>query len=269
MSVNGVAGSGGIKPQARAILKSHLDSHFGSTLGTVEDIENIMMGLIQRESSFNPSARHPSVGDFRTRPGYTANRVWNTPTFQKIRQEGTSAQIGNLEHAFQAWGLMGSMGWNHIKKAGTGGGPTEIESSRPDLADQLMVEAGESVRDKLDGPGNMSSQILAGLVMWEAKWKQVTGSGTSWKAGRYTFSSRILAATAAYLGLGPKDLKTGLTPEAYARSVVFGDSYRKANGSTPSSTQMAATSNPSQAENKENGPIRTAASGNSLQTPGC
>jgi len=267
MSVSGVVRSNSSRQEIRAILRSHLDNYFSGTLGTVDDIENIMMGLIHRETGFDPDKRHKSVGDSRYSTRTTAYRAWNSPVFKNVLSTGNAEQKANLEQAFVAWGLMGSMGWNHIRNAG--GGPTEIERYRPDLAPQLMVNAGESVRDKMAGRENMSRQILAGLTMWEAKWRQVKGSGNSWQAGRYTFSTRILAATAAYLGLGPKDLKTGMTPEQYARSIVFGADYRAANNTDPKVASKPSKPNPTQAENKQQGPVQTAASGYNRQAPGC
>lgn len=254
--------STGFKQALRQVISETINSYFSGTLGQEPDIVNIVMALCYRESSFRPNQPGPVLP---LADSSIARDYWNSPVIVAARQNATPQQLANINEGLRAWGVMQVGGWNVVRGASkAGGGKTEIEKARPDLAGQLMVGPGESIRAKYDGETNLRTQVQAGLVMLESKWKQVKGSGISWKIGNFTFNSRISGAVAAYLGLGARDVVTGLTPQAYANSIVYGQAYQIANnGASPTGYQSASNAPAG------SGPAVTAASGNNQVPAGC
>ncbi len=245
------------------LITNHLNTHFSSTLAKETDIVNIVRALMFLESSGRGDAAGPSLP---LASSSIARDYWNSPTIVSARQSANQIQLANIQQGLRAWGLMQVGGWNLIRGA-TAGGKTEIEVSRPDLASQLMLNPGDSLSAVYGNPAEASRQILAGLVMLESKYKRVTGSGIEWKIGRFTFNSRISGSVAAYLGLGAKDVVTGITPQQYANSIVYGDAYKRANGKESPFKQSA--SNPS-AQRTRNGPsVTTGGSGRNKVPVGC
>lgn len=245
----------------RTTIQKVIESKFKSTLGQEKDIVNIFLALVHLESHFNVNAMgkpvSPSVSS-------GARDYWNSTVVQNVINTGTPAQKANLPTGYQAIGLTQVMGWNVVRGASKATNRCEVERLRPDLVDQLCSSAGDDLTTKFLGESGMENIITAGLVILEGKWKAVTQVKDGWKAGSWVFPLRISAAVAAYLGLGKKDVVTGITPTSYAASIVGGSNYLAANGtSSPivrdSQTQTASSS----------GPIINIASANNQAVAGC
>lgn len=267
-----VASSASSKPSSstswQQVVRQYIDElikeYFSGTLGKVNDITNIVMALIYKESTFRPNTPGPTLSLTNSS---IARDYWNSPAITSARGKAPygSQQAANINEGLRAWGLMQCGGWNLVRGASkAGGGKTEIEKARPDLAPQLMVGPGESIQAKIDGEQNARLQILAGLIMLESKWKQTHGSGLNWKIGRLTFNSQISGAVAGYLGLGRVDTKTGITPQAYSNSIVYGSAYKVANNGASSVGYQSASNNSSQKV-----AVATEASGKTQVTAGC
>jgi|HigsolmetaAR204D_1030405.scaffolds.fasta_scaffold11697_2 hypothetical protein len=253
------------KQSLRQIIDNCIRTYFSGTLGREPDIVNIVMSLIYLESSFRPDAIGPAIP---LSASSSARDYWNSSAIASILKSATPQQRANIEQGLRAWGLMQCMGWNVVRGASkAGGGKQEIERHRPDLAPRLTVAPGESIEAKYYGEANVENQILAGLVILESKYKAVRPSGNGFRIGRLTFSTKMPAAVAAYLGLGARDVRTGITPEQYANSICYGRAYEIANnGASP--TGYVPTANPTPSQSTK-GPSRTAASGHNQVTVGC
>jgi hypothetical protein len=247
----------------RAVITSTINANFANTLGTVTDIVNIVMALCYTESSLNPNgAPGPNVGITQN----IGKDYWTSTVIVAARATANPQQLANIGQGLNAWGLMQCGGWNLVKGASkAGAGRTEIEVSRPDLAPQLMVNAGESLSAKFHGDATVSNQILAGLVMLESKFKRVRGSGSAFQIGRFNFGLKIAAAVAGYIGLGSHD-SLGTTPQAYSNKIVYGSSYTAANG--PGSASKAAANNPN-AVQTAGGPVTVGSPSTNLTPVGC
>lgn len=220
------------KDSIKFSLQANISSSFAGTLGQVDDIVRLCLSLMFRESGLDPDGRHgDTVSSNRGTAGYkylTSSAVLN------ILNTGNPAQRANIMQGLNAWGLGQVMGWNFVR----GGGPAgkcQIEISRPDLAGALCVNPGESIQDKAWGSNNISTMVLASLVILESKYKNVvlTPKGYMSKGDPYNrvFPSKIEASIAAYLGLGTSD-RNGTTPQAYAASICYGNAYVSANGNS-------------------------------------
>lgn len=253
------------KQSLRQIITNSISTYFSATLGREADIVNIVMSLIYLESSFRVTAIGKSIP---IAVSSSARDYWNSSAVSCARATASAQQLANLQEGLQAWGLMQCMGWNLVRGGSIAGrGKQVIEAVRPDLAARLCVNPGESIRAKYYGEAGLENQILAGLVILESKYKAVKGSGTNFTIGVLSFSAKMPAAVAAYLGLGTKDVVTGITPQQYSNSICYGKAYQTANnGSAPAGNQAAA--NPSAQETKS-GPVITAASGNNQAPKGC
>lgn len=245
------------KQDIRQRLVDNIQLNFSATIGKEKDIVNIMMALIQLESSFRPDAAHltcePSISS-------GARDYWNSSVIQKKLVGADAVTFNNLRQGLRAWGLMASMGWNQVKGA-SGSGKCEIELQRPDLAPSLIVLPGDSISAKFDGVANIDNQLTVGLIMFESKYTKVAPRLVA--SGKY--SDKLTAAVSAYLGLGARDVRTGITPEAYASSIIRGQAYKIANGfDSPGAVITAST--PTQTVS---GPVTTAASGQNQVPPGC
>ncbi len=247
------------KQEVRQKVTEFIKAHFANTLGQAPDIVNIFMALMQRESSFNPTAKGPAYGQSHVTKilGYTAIKT-------KYAQ-GSALEKANITNAAAAFGLAQVTGYYCIKSCGPGG-KCELERLRPDICTPILIVAGGDVKSKLTGASTLDNQILAGLIVLEDKYKNVAPKLV--KSGK--FSNRLTAAVAAYLGLGTSD-SLGTTPEAYANSIIRGSAYQIANnGFSPDGKALTASASGSAPNKKsETGPVETIASGNNLSTAGC
>lgn len=249
----------------RGIIKTHLDTHFKSTLATQNDMVNIFLALMLRESSFDNGANSapPAIvakGSKGETAGYSylySSVIQNKlKEIEAIRSSGSSTddqkeaakqQYKNIYSGLTPFGLTQTMGWNHVKGASSTG-KCLIESARPDLAPGLVIAPGDSLKNFLLGDSNMSKNVLAGLIVLESKWNSCKPSKDGWRIGDYVYPLRISAAVSAYLGLGKAD-QLNTTPGAYTASIVGGSFYAKANGASApvirdSSIQYASSDGP-------------------------
>ena len=250
------------KQTVRAILKEYLKNNFASTLGQEKDIENICMALMYRESSFNTSAHGPAYGASHLRT------ILTYPAVSNVYAQGSADQRRNIVSSASAYGLGQVTGYYCIKGCGATG-KCEMERLRPDITGNIVVPPGVDVATTMLGDANISNQILAHLVVLEGKYKEIAPR----LVAKGTYSNKITAAVAAYLGLGGSD-SLGTTPQAYATSIIYGSAYKMANGGTGSDGSPllagagAATTNPV-SNQSANGPTISAASGQNLSVAGC
>lgn len=229
------AGSSAFKQKVRGVVSRLIDEHFKGTLGAEPNIVDYVMGLIQAESSFRPSALGPIVNETptaRQKQGSSrARQYMDSDSVQKVLSTGDPAQKKNVQGGKVAYGLMQVMGWNVVRGGSSKAKRCEIEETRrPDLALQLCVNAGDSIEAKLLGEDNIENNILAGLLILETKYLASRRKNGGWSAGGATFQSRLAAAVGAYLGVGGVDLRTGITSDQYVAMILGGESYRIANG---------------------------------------
>lgn len=257
----GSAGSSTIKQQVRTTITNLLSQYFSSTLNRETDIVNIVMAMVQQESSFNPSTPGPVIS---TSVSSGARDYWNSQPIQNLLVTGTPTQRSLASEGLRAWGLLQSMGWNHIQGASQKNGKTEIESSRPDLVGQLVFPPGTDLQEKFYGQASMSNQLLAGLVMLESKYKHITQTSKGWHYGSSSqyFNSKLAASIGAYLGLGGYDRATGMTPNQYVANIVYGSKYKLANNSSTAGVSTNTTTV------NTNQPVNIA-SGDNQYPPGC
>lgn len=230
-STNSVSSSTTTKQDVRAVITNCLSSYFSSTLNTEKDIVNLVMAMCQRESSFNIS----DVGPTSTVSDYT-----NSQPILNILSSGTSAQKANVIDGRRPWGLMQSMGYNHLKGCSLRNGKTQIEISRPDLVSMLVYAPGTDLSSIFNGASTIQYQIMAGLVMLESKWTSVTQKSGGYSYGTSTtyYSSKIAASIAAYIGVTGADVN-GTTADSYVAGIVGGSYYVAANGSNSSGTSSS------------------------------
>jgi hypothetical protein len=259
-STNSSSSSVTTKQNILTVVQQLLPQYFASTLNQVPDMVNIFMGLCYQEGALNPNIQpgYPQTANIN-KQGTVAYDYWQSTPIITARAQLNPTILANVTDGLRAWGLTQVGGWNVVRGASKSAGKTIIESSRPDLAGQLMVNPGDSIRAKYNGAANLNNMILAGLVILENKYTSfVKGSGTSWKAGNLTFNSRIAAAVAAYYGTS---LSANPTPYAYSASVMTGgasyNAAKSATGGATSSTNSTSTQ-PSNVSD-----------GNNQTVPGC
>lgn len=245
--------------EVRVKVKTLIEIHFSNTLGKmsphgIEHVVNLVMGLIYKESSFRPDnlgKQYPLNS-----PQWTEAYTYAKSAVIKPMLASSGQQRFNAVDAARAFGLMQVNGYYIIK--GAFGGKGELLRMSP-LAEPLMINPGDSVRDKLHGAQNVDNQLLAGLIVLQEKLRIAPG-----KVRDGSYGDVLTATFAGYLGHGAKDL-IGTTPTGYASSIIGGDAYAKANGKGVS---MAAVSNPT-FKAAAAGPVKTAASGQKLAIAGC
>lgn len=241
---------------------------FATTIGKEPDIQNIIMALIQRESSINPGVTGLSVKTASS----LARKIHNDPQVANVYNSASKTVQDNIDEMYIAWGAMQSMGWNHVYLTSF---PSEMISVNKELAKRVMVNLGDSIKAKMGGEQNYSNQVLAGMLMLTAKYNRVKRLGNGmWGIGTsstHQSSSRLSVAIAAYLGLGKQDVRTKLTPMQYVQDIVYGSSYKVANGDGIRTGPMPTTvvSNSSPQNTAANGPVMTAASGQNKHGVGC
>lgn len=225
-----------LRQKVRAVVTSTLDQHFKATLGTEPNIVNYVMALIYEESRFSPFARGPYVSEVPTakqkKSSRGARQYMNSASVINIIKLGDADQKRNIQSGKIAHGLMQVMGWNIVRGASASGKCEIEETRRTDLIDRLCIPAGDSIEAKLLKEENIENNVLAGLAVLERKYKACRLRDGGWSAGGSYFSTRLSCAVGAYLGVGGKDLVTGITADAYVASIMGGDSYRRANGSS-------------------------------------
>lgn len=236
-----------------AEVKSLIKAHFSATLGTIIDISNLVLACIYKESSFNPAANSGLHSEshfqrFKRYPPIAAMFSSNSTTEQ---------QLVNLRNSVAGFGLMQATGWYLIKGAGPDG-QNELQRMRSDLAAPLLVDPGIDINTIL-GPSNISNQILAGLIILEAKYKISGGLVASQPTKDRPYTSKISATFGSYLGQGFD--KRGMDPATYAASIIQGDAYKVATSGFALSGANKGT--------LAAGPIRTVASGTNPDTIGC
>jgi hypothetical protein len=244
------------KQVVRQIITSTLAQHFGSTLNTVPDIVNIVMGICQQEASLNPNITFHMEPHIDPKTG--AGDYWYSTPVQNILLNGSGAQKANVTDGSASWGIMQVMGYNIVRGGSLKSHKCLFETLKNPAAAGLLINAGDSIRSVLFQQATLQNQILAGLLVLESKWLIAGGkkSGNSYSINGCTFSSQIALACAGYNGWVPS------TAYRYSASVMTGGhSYTIANGPGGGSTS---TSNPNQAN-----PQQTIASGNNQVPPGC
>jgi hypothetical protein len=238
----------------RSEVESLIKAHFSSTLGTIPDIVKLVLACIYKESAFNANANSGIHGDTQLK-----RFLKYTAISSKFKEATTSEQERvNMRNSVAGFGLLQATGWYLIKGAGPDG-KTELSRMRSDLAGPLLVEPGVDINTVL-GPTNITNQLLAGLIILEDKYKVAPSLVKNPPTVDKPYTDRIMATFGGFLGKGVD--KFGSTPQDYAASIIRGDSYRIANGSSASSPKK-------NNGNTIDGPIRTAASGNNLGPAGC
>ena len=223
-----------LRQKIRSAVSSSIEQYFQATLGTEPNIVDYVMGLIQFESGSSPSAQGPYVSDIPTakqRQGSSRARQYMSSTsVSNTSKVGDAIQKRNIQSGKIAQGLMQVMGWNIVRGASASGKCEIEETRRTDLIDRLCISAGDSIEAKLLKEENIENNVLAGLAILEMKYKACRLRSGGWSAGGAYFSTRLSCAVGAYLGVGGKDLVTGVTADDYVASIMGGDAYRKANG---------------------------------------
>lgn len=251
-----------LRQRIRAAVASNIEQYFSGTLGTEPNVVNYVMGLIQFESGSRPGARGPYVSEVPTakqRQGSSGARQYMSSTsVSNIVKSGDADQKRNIQSGKIAQGLMQVMGWNIVKGGSASGKCLIEETGRAELVDRLCIAAGDSIEAKILGDDNIDNNILAGLAVLETKYKACRLRKQGWSAGGAYFSTKLSCAVGAYLGIGGKDLVTGVTADSYVASIMGGDAYRRANGS---SYKIAGIDTPSGGSGVSTKSAQSAASG--------
>jgi hypothetical protein len=238
----------------RTEVDSLIKKHFSSTLGTIQDVTKLVMACIYKESAFNLNANSGIHGESQLK------KFLGFPNIAaKMRNPATTQQERvNLRNSVAGFGLMQATGWYLIKGASSNG-TSELLRMRSDLAGDLIVEPGTDINTVL-GPNNLANQILVGLIILEDKYKIAPAYVSNPPTGARPYSNRAMATFGLYLGKGMD--KFNSTPQAYAASILYGDSYKVANGPGAS---MPGNNN----GNLVTGPATTIASGDNRGPAGC
>lgn len=213
-----------IRQKCRALITSLVPSKFSATLKNEPDIVNTFMGLIYRESSFDPLSLGNPLGGL----GTASKDYLRASAIQAVNSGTDPTAKLNISSANRALGLCQVLGFYFIRNSSAKNGKNELERNRPDLAGALLVNPGDNVSAFVLGEANIEKMITAGLVILESKYRAVVSSNSGWKVNgdpfNRTFSTKLTGAVAAYLGLGVAD-QIGTTPESYAASIVGGQAY--------------------------------------------
>jgi hypothetical protein len=263
MATIGGAIAASIKQSCSTIISAQLGQYFATTLNTEKNIVNLVMAQIQAESSFNTQdAQGPSISTINSSG---ARDYQNSGPIQNILAKGHGTpQSVNVSQGLHAWGCLQSMGWNHVKGASLKSGKCLIEQARPDLVSLLCINPGESIQALLNGGTSVQLQILAGLVILEAKYKTVKQVNGGFQVGTFVYPDKMSATFQAYIGIASTDIGNGSSTSAYVSSIMYGAAYKAANG--PSTITV---SNGSVGQTSSNGPAITPATGNNLHPVGC
>lgn len=259
-------GSGNSRPISTAksytsiqVVKAEIDkliaANFSGTLGTIPEVTKYILACVYKESTFNSRANSGIHGESQLRRflGYSAiSAKMSNPTTGEQEK-------ANMRNSVAGFGLMQATGWYLIKGAGPNG-QNELMRMRPDLASRLVVEPGIDINTKL-GPDMVTNQLLAGLIILEDKYKVAPSLVANPTTQKKPYTDRISATFGGFLGKGTD--KFGSTPQAYASSIIHGQAYAIANGTT-SKVGFTGTDN-----NDKSTAVASSASGNNLGPPGC
>lgn len=249
-------GSASTKQDLRARVTDLIKTNFANTLGQAFDIVNVFMALMYMESSFRTNRRSPN----NDRSHF--DRIMKYSAVSNVYKAGTADQKANIVNSIAAYGLAQVLGYYIIKGCGSTG-KCELERLRPDLAGPILVNPGVDVATSLNGDDKIDNQITAGLIILEGKYVEIAPI----LLRKGTYSNRLTAAVAAYLGLGKSDMN-GMTPEVYANSIIRGSSYQMANNGRGPGGVLVASDSSSNGTFGER-PGVTSASGNRLSVAGC
>jgi hypothetical protein len=259
------------KQKVGARVKSLLESKFASAFPglTLEQLRPIVMGLIQKESSFNSKALVNS--------GSADKSFVNSSAYTTALNTGNPVVYGNLVRAsLDVYGLMQVRG-SYLVRGGSTSGKCEIERIRPDLSLTLCVAPGAAVESVLLGDDNIDAAITAGLVILQGKYQSVPSIMKRTASGGYyysktnlSFPNRISAAVGAYLGLSGTD-KYGSSAVTYAASITNGEAYRAANNYDPTAAYpvVVADADTRTASQKASGASTNSTSNGRVLPPGC
>jgi hypothetical protein len=235
-----------ITPAFRSKVKDKIseliNTYFVNTLAREADVVNVVNAIAWHESRYNPEALGPIVS---SSPGTYGYKYLTSSVCQIIKNNSSTApedlqKKTNIDLGLRAYGLIQVMGWNIIR-AGTQTGICEMDRLRPDLSAQLVINAGESISDKMLGENNVHNQILAGLILLEGGYKicRQNKDGFYIPGDRYkrVFSTKLSGAVATYIGLGKSD--GNITPETFIARIMGGAAYEAANGNNTSTYRVA------------------------------
>lgn len=227
-----------LRNNMRQIYQTQLTAHFAGTLNQCVDIVNVLISQVYYESRLNTNALGPVLSPSST----IAKDYLSSPAIVTFLATANPTQKANVNVGIQALGLGQSLGLNSVRGASAKTGKCLIEMARPDLATTLCVNPGDDLKAAFLGDDNLEKALQLQLVVLESKWKNVVSTPNGWtsKGDSYNrlFPSRIAASVAAYLGLGGAD-SNGTTPQAYAASIVGGQTYAIANGTSLQVAQRA------------------------------
>ena len=208
-----------------------------------------MIALMQQESSLRPNGpAGPLISDVTSS---RARDYMNSPGVRKLDTTSTPLQRRNIQDGKRAHGIMQLMGWNIVRSGSAKAQKCEFEQlSRKDLAEQFLVNAGDSIVDKLSGEANLERNILGGLLLLESKWERCRAVSGGWSAGGDTFQTRLACAIGAYHGAAKPGTQLAELSRDYVTSVMGGRSYQAvmkggAGQSSSVVTASAAASGPS------------------------
>jgi hypothetical protein len=236
-----------LRNKMRQIYDSQVKSNFAGTLGQVTDITSILISQAYYESRLNVNALGPVLSGSSS----VAKDYLSSPAIVKLLATGNPTQKANANVGIQALGLGQSLGLNSVRGASAKTGRCLIETARPDLAATLCVNPGDDLVATFLGDANLEKALLLQMVVLESKFKAAASSANGWMfkgdVNNNSFPSRISAAIGAYLGLGRSD-QLGTTPVAYSSSIVGGQTYAIANGTSlqvaQRNLQLAAATQP-------------------------
>lgn len=256
------SGGSGMVQRIRGIVSSLLEQHFKSTLGSEQGMVDYFMALMKKESSLNPNG--PKGALISDLSSSRARDYMNSPGVRVVDATATPLQRQNIQDGKRAHGLVQLMGWNIVRRGSARAQKCEFEQlKRQDLAAQFLVNAGDSITDKLSGEANMERSILGGLLLLEAKWlicRSVTGG---WTAGGDTFATRLACAIGAYHGAAKPGTDLAALSRSYVASVMGGDAYRAVTKGTAGQSSEVRT-----AQAAASGPA-TDGGGNKGEVVGC
>lgn len=224
--------------KARGFVSSLLDQYFKPTLGSEQGIVEYVMAIMQQESSLNPNGPPgPLISDISSS---RARDFMNSQPVRALDNSSTPLQRRNIQDGKRAHGIMQLMGWNIVRGGSAKAQKCEFQQlRRKDLAEQFLVNAGDSITERLSGETNMERNILGGLLLLESKWERCRAVAGGWSAGGDTFATRLACAVGAYHGAAKPGTSLALASQAYVNSVMGGKSYQIANkGSAGQSSEI-------------------------------
>lgn len=256
------AGSVSTVQKAREIVTSLLGQHFSSTLGSEQGIVDYVLALMQQESSLKPNGPPgPLISDVTSS---RARDYMNSPGVRSLDASSTPLQRRNIQDGKRAHGIMQLMGWNIVRGGSARAQKCEFqELRRKSLAETFLVNAGDSITDKLSGEANIERSILGGLLLLESKWERCRSVSGGWNAGGDTFATRLACAIGAYHGAAKPGTNLAQASRDYVVSVMGGRSYQAITKGTAGQSSEVRTAQAAAAGPATNG------GGNKGEVVGC